>query len=190
MPNLEISLDATGGARYITVCDIQSAYHEIPVAESGIEKTAFVTQKGKHVFKRLPSGIACAPWLFQRITALTFPHFGPGSGLLAYMNDLLCCTPTWETHIHLLEETFKALQTAGLTLKPSKTQFDPGRNPHRGRQNQSNTRSPNTKNDKRPAFSTGNDKFCPEIHSKRSRSFITPGRTHPERSSEAGSRTL
>ena len=66
MPNLESHLDTVGGARFITVCDVQNAYHRIPVAESEKGKTAFVAQNGKWVFKRLPFGIANAPFLFLR----------------------------------------------------------------------------------------------------------------------------
>ena len=52
MPNLGSHLDTVGGARYIiTVCDIQNAHHQIPAAASEQDKTAFVTQNGKWVFK-------------------------------------------------------------------------------------------------------------------------------------------
>ena len=125
MPNLESHLDTVGGARYITVCDVQNAYHQIPIAASEQDKTAFVTQNGKWVFKRLPFGIANAPFLFSRIMSLAFAHFGPKSGLLVYMDDCICCSSTWTGHLQLLENMFKALQAAGLTLKPSKVQFGP-----------------------------------------------------------------
>ena len=93
-PNLESHLDTVGGARYITVCDVKNAYHQIPVAESEQDKTAFVTQNKKWVFKRLPFGIAKAPFLFSRIMSLVFAHFGPKSGLLVYMDDCICCSFT------------------------------------------------------------------------------------------------
>ena len=57
--------------------------------------------------------------------SLAFAHFGPKSGLLVYMNDCVCCSSTWEGHLQLLEKLFKALQAAGLSLKPSKVQFGP-----------------------------------------------------------------
>lgn len=40
------------------------------------------------------------------------------------MDDVICCSSTWEEHLTLLGNTFKALQ-AGLTLKPAKVQFGP-----------------------------------------------------------------
>ena len=57
MLNLESHLDTVGGTRYITVCGVQNAYHQIAVAASEQDETAFVTQNGKWVFKRLPFGI-------------------------------------------------------------------------------------------------------------------------------------
>ena len=42
-----------------------------------------------------------------------------------YMDDVIACSATWEAHLRLLEDIFCALQTAGLTLKPSKIHFGP-----------------------------------------------------------------
>ena len=92
MPDIEAHVDTVGGAKFLTVCDVQNAYWQIPVAAEDMEKTAFVTQKGKYVFKRLPFGIANAPWIFQRVMALTFANFRQRSGLLVYMDDLIACS--------------------------------------------------------------------------------------------------
>ena len=64
MPDMNAHIDTVvAGAKFISVCDVQNAYHQIPVAEADQDQTAFVTQKGKWVFKRLPFGIANAPFL-------------------------------------------------------------------------------------------------------------------------------
>ena len=39
------------------------------------------------------------------------------------MDDCCICSSTWEDHFTLLENTSKAIQAAGHTLKPSKVQF-------------------------------------------------------------------
>ena len=52
--------------------------------------------------------------------SLAFANFGQPSGLLVYMDDVIACSATREAHLKLLEDMFRALQTAGLTLKPSK----------------------------------------------------------------------
>ena len=126
MLDIESHIDTVGGVNFITVCDVQSAYYwQIPIAKKDCHKTAFVTSKGKYVFKVLPFGIANAPWIFQRVMSLAFANFDQPSGLLVYMDDVIARSATWEAHLRLLEDMFRALQTAGLTLKPSKVHFGP-----------------------------------------------------------------
>ena len=50
-------------------------------------------------------------------------YLGPDSGILSYMDDLICINRTFESHLVSLEKLFAALHVAGLTLKPSKIQF-------------------------------------------------------------------
>ena len=123
MPDIESHIDTVGGANFITVCDVQSAYWQVPIAKKHRHITAFVTSKGKYVLKVLPLGIANVPWIFQRVMSLAFANFGQPSGLLVYMDDVIACSATWEAHLRLLEDVSLALQIAGLTLKPSKIHF-------------------------------------------------------------------
>ena len=125
MPDIESHIDTVGGAKFITECDIQSAYWQIPKVKKDCHKTAFVTSKGKHVFKVLPFGIANAPWIFQRVMSRAFANFGQPSDLLVCLDDVIACSATWEAHLRLLEDVFRALQTAGLTLKQPKIHFGP-----------------------------------------------------------------
>ena len=48
------------------------------------------------------------------------------------MNDDIACSATWEAHLSLLENMFRALKTAGLILKPSKIHFGPKENQYLG----------------------------------------------------------
>ena len=77
------------------------------------------------MFKVLSFGIANAPWIFQRVMSLAFANFGQPSGLLLYMGDAIACSATWEVDLKLLEDMFRALQAAGLTLKPFKVPSGP-----------------------------------------------------------------
>ena len=61
MPDIESHVDTVGGAKFIIECDIQIAYWQIPIAKKDCHKIAFVTSKGKYVFKVHPFGIANAP---------------------------------------------------------------------------------------------------------------------------------
>ena len=61
MPDIESHIDTVRGANFITVCDVQRAYWQITIAQKNRHKTAFITSKGKYIFKVLPFGIANAP---------------------------------------------------------------------------------------------------------------------------------
>ena len=82
MPDIESRIDTVGGVNLITVCDVQSAYWQIPIAKKDCHKTASVTSKGKYVFKVLSFGIANTPWIFQCGMSLAFANFGQPSSLL------------------------------------------------------------------------------------------------------------
>lgn len=60
MPDMEANKDAVGGAKYLMVLDLLSAYHLMPVAETDTPKPAIVTQDGPYVFKRMPFGVSNA----------------------------------------------------------------------------------------------------------------------------------
>ena len=45
MPDIQSHIDTVGGAKFITVCDVQSAYWQITIVKEDCHKTAFVTSK-------------------------------------------------------------------------------------------------------------------------------------------------
>ena len=125
MLDLESHIDTVGWCKFHNSLRRTECLLQISIAQKDRHKTAFVTSKGKYVFKALPFGIANASWIFQRVMSLAFVNFGQPSGLLVYMDDAIACSAMWEAHLKLLEDMFHALQTAGLTLKPSKIHFGP-----------------------------------------------------------------
>ena len=74
MANLEDNIDMVGGAKFITVADVQSAYWQIPVHPDHVETTAFVINSGKYCYKRTPFGVCNAPWLFTEMAHETLGH--------------------------------------------------------------------------------------------------------------------
>ena len=89
MLDIESHIGTVAGAECITVCVLQSTYWQIPKAKKDYHKTAFITSKGKYVFKGLLFGIANAPRVFHFIMSLAFAKFGQRSDLLVYMDDVI-----------------------------------------------------------------------------------------------------
>ena len=106
-------MDAVGGARFITVANVMSVFWQMPVSPSDVEKTAFTTPSRKYVFLRMPFGVMSAPWLYQRMMSIVFGHLGPDSGILCYIENILCISNTFDEHQKSLRLMFSALQQLG-----------------------------------------------------------------------------
>lgn len=102
-----------GGAKYITVVNVQSAFHQFTVAAVDIETNAFVTSRGSAVSSACRSELEIHPsWFYQHMVSLALSGLGAASGFFCDMHDLV-----------LLERMFSTLQVAGLILKLPKVQF-------------------------------------------------------------------
>ena len=106
MASLEENVDMVGGAQFISVADVQSAYWQIHVHPYHVESTAFVTDTGKDCYKRMPFGVCNAPWLFTEMVRKTLGHIPE---LLVYMDDLSVLSATWENHVKWFESMLVAL---------------------------------------------------------------------------------
>ena len=98
---------------------MRSGYWQVPVKEEDIDKTCFVTRKGIFGFKVFTFGLCNAPSRFQRLVDMAL------AGLmwevcLAYLDDLIIFSNTFEQHVERLQMVFDGLVDADLKLKSSK----------------------------------------------------------------------
>ena len=122
LPRLDDALDVLNSGAYFSTMDLLSGFWQIEMAPSSKEKTAFVCHKGVFAFEKLPFGLRNAPLQFQAVMesalrGINFKH------VLIYVDDLLCFSPDFDSHLKHLDSVFRHLRAAGLRLKPSKCQF-------------------------------------------------------------------
>lgn len=123
LPYVSAILDKLRNAQYLSSLDIKSAYWQVPVSKESREYTAFtIPNRGLFQFKVLPFGLSNSPATWQRLIDKVI-----GSDLekycLVYLDDIIVVTESFESHLKILEEVFKRLLTAGLTLSKEKCQF-------------------------------------------------------------------
>ena len=67
MPLIEEILDNLASAKFISKIDLTKGFHQIPIQEEDIPKTAFCTPWGKFEFSVMPFGLRNGPAVFQRL---------------------------------------------------------------------------------------------------------------------------
>ena len=122
IPRTEDCLDAVAGAVIFSTFDITSAYHQVPLRESDIPKTAFTTKYGLYEYLTMPFGLCNATATFQRLMELAL------SGLqwttcLIFLDDVISFSSSFDQHVCDLRSILSRIRDAGLKLKPSKSQL-------------------------------------------------------------------
>jgi hypothetical protein len=72
MPRIDSLLDKLGGAKFMTKLDMTKGYWQIPIAESSIPLTGFVTPSGHFQWRFMSFGLRNAPSTFSRLVRKLF----------------------------------------------------------------------------------------------------------------------
>ena len=121
IPRIEELIDGIGDAKWTTALDLTKGYWQVPMEKSSQEKTAFVTPWGKYELTTMPFGLVAAPSTFQRLMDQIFHDTHQYA--VAYLDDIIVHSQTWDEHIYHLREVFTRLQQAGLKIKEKKCRF-------------------------------------------------------------------
>ena len=122
LPRVDELFDRLQGAKFFSVIDLRSGYHQIRVAEDDISKTAFRTRYGHFEFLVLPFGLTNAPGTFMHLMHETFRAF-LDEFVLAFLDDILIYSKTLEDHKKHVNQVLEKLDKAKLYAKLSKCEF-------------------------------------------------------------------
>lgn len=122
LPSINEILDQLGGARYFSVFDLASGFHQIGMSEGDIEKTAFSTPHGHYEFTRMPFGLKNAPATFQRLMDSVLSGL-QGAEMFVYLDDIVIYANSLKDHSHKFNKLAERLRVANLKLQPDKCEF-------------------------------------------------------------------
>jgi transposase InsO family protein len=122
LPNITDILDQLGSAKYFSVFDLASGFHQIPMAVNDAAKTAFSTPYGHYEFKRMPFGLRNAPATFQRLMDRVLSGL-QGIELFVYLDDIVIYSSSLTEHARKFNKLAERLRAANLRLQPDKCEF-------------------------------------------------------------------
>lgn len=122
LPRIDELLDELGGTAYFSLLDARSAYWSVEVEPADRPKTAFMDGHKLYQFRRLPFGLATAPTTFQRTMNMILGSV-LGKHTIAYLDDVVVYSQSFEDHMRNLCETLTLLSEAGLKLNLSKCEL-------------------------------------------------------------------
>ena len=118
----EILRSIKSNTKIFSSIDLAKGYFQIPLDPNSRHITAFSSSVGHYEFVRLPMGLKSAPITFARLMTCVLQDLMDDS-ILSYLDDILVCSDSIDSHVKKLESVFERLQNAGLTIKPSKCKF-------------------------------------------------------------------
>ena len=122
LPKQDDILQALTGAQWLSTLDALSGFTQLTMTDSASEKLVFRTHRGLWQFRRMPFGYRNGPSVFQRVMQNVLAPF-LWIFALVYIDDIVIFSLTFEDHINHLDQVFKAISDANITLSPSKCHF-------------------------------------------------------------------
>lgn len=122
LPAPDQLIDRLSGAKYFTKLDLTQYFHQIPVNDDSIHKTAFTTRYGNYEWLVTPFGLCNAPAVAMRMAHQAFFEY-IDDFVIIFMDDVLIFSKTKEEHIEHVEKVFQRMREKELYAHPDKCEF-------------------------------------------------------------------
>jgi transposase InsO family protein len=120
LPNVQDFSNKLHGCVIFSKIDLVKGYHQVPVSQDSIAKTAITTPFGMFEYMYMPFGLRNAAQTFQRLMDQCFQDL---DFLFTYLDDHLIFSESEEQHLLHLRTVFERLDKYGFVINPEKCEF-------------------------------------------------------------------
>ena len=122
IPKIADIFSSLHGSKWFCTMDLKMGFHQIPMAESSKDYTAFCSPFGLFSFERMSQGLTNSPATFQRLMERCVGDMN-FKELLVYLDDIIVHGSDIEETLHRLVKVLTRLRDYGLKLDPKKCHF-------------------------------------------------------------------
>ncbi|GJX29011.1 reverse transcriptase domain-containing protein [Tanacetum coccineum] len=122
LPEIDWKVESLCGYPFKCFLDAYKVYHQIQMAESDEEKTAFHTSQGVYCYAKMPFGLKNTGSAYQRLVDKAFDS-QVGKNIEVYVDDLVIKSHTEAEMLRDIDETFRTLRKINMKLNPKKCTF-------------------------------------------------------------------
>lgn len=117
IPSIIEILNQLGSAKYFSVFDCKSGFHQVGMDEGDAEKTAFSTPYGRYEYVCMPFGLRNASATFQRLMDAVFIEL-QGFELFLYLDGIVIYARSLAEHYGKFLKLTERLRYANIKLEP------------------------------------------------------------------------
>ncbi|MBW0504797.1 hypothetical protein O181_044512 [Austropuccinia psidii MF-1] len=124
IPRFHETLTQLSQAKFITAMDALKSFHQNVLTDNSKKLLRIIVHCGIFEYLRMPFGIKHAPSHYQRMMNTIFPEELSEGWLIIYIDDIIACSETWDSHLSRLERVLQKKVQANMKLSLKKCHFE------------------------------------------------------------------
>ncbi|MBW0539552.1 hypothetical protein O181_079267 [Austropuccinia psidii MF-1] len=110
-------------AKFITAMDALKGFHQNFLIDNTKKLLRIIVHCGIFEYLRMPFGIKNVPSHYQRMMNNIFPEELSEGWLIIYIDDIIICSQTWDSHLSRLERVFQKIVQVNMKISLKKCDF-------------------------------------------------------------------